>query len=81
MNCNSCAKPLLKEAGGKLKLRNKGVLAFSLIKGRVVCEMVCPLCNEDTVIPIELDGAGTQRLEKASSTSRPVTFYIRPPTV
>lgn len=79
MNCTSCAKPLLKEANGKVKLKNKGVLAFVLIKGEVVCEMVCPYCKEDTLAPICLNEAGVEVVKKASTRSRPITFYIRPP--
>lgn len=76
--CQHCEKPLLRAVGGKIKLRNKGVLAFSLVKGEVVCEMVCPHCGSDTKAPISLSSAMTESLTK--SAAPPVTFYIRPPS-
>ena len=77
--CQHCAQSLLRAVGGKIKLRNKGVLAFSLVKGELVCEMVCPRCNKDTSAPVRLDDTVAETLAK-SLKSPPVTFYIRPPS-
>lgn len=72
MPCQHCKTDLLKLKASKLKLRNKGVLAFSIKKGQVVCEMVCPVCSSDTEIPVKIDD---DRIAKSLSPR----FYIRPP--
>jgi hypothetical protein len=73
MPCQHCNTDLLRLTSNKLKLKNKGVLAFSIKKGLVVCEMVCPACSKDTEIPVKIED---DRIAKSLSPR----IVIRPPS-
>ena len=73
MPCQHCNTDLLRLTSNKLKLKNKGVLAFKIKKGLVVCEMVCPACSKDTEIPVKIDD---DRVAKSLSPR----IVIRPPS-